>query len=108
MSVNYPRVVRVVRPPIFARTTPKPQDGSAVLSGWSVGPTQIRYCGSVEKNDTHSGSVYNVTITGLGRTSGPPGFQYRALQRFWAVRAKIGWSDHTDQSQSAYISEVKA
>jgi len=101
-------MVRVVRPPIFARTTKKPQEGIGFSSGWSVGPTQIRYCGSVEKKDRRLGNLYNVTIAGLGRTNGPPRVLPGAVQGFCLVRAVPRWSDHPDQSQPSYISEVTA
>lgn len=47
--VNYPRLVRVVRPPEICTDQEKTQDGTGANPLWSVGPTQIRYCGSEER-----------------------------------------------------------
>ena len=108
MTVRNPKVVRVVRPPENCTDHQKTQEGVGFSSGWSVGPTQIRYCGSVEKKERRLDSLYNVTIPGLGRTSGPPTVSPRAVRRFEVVRAVTRWSDHPDQSQPSYISEVTA
>jgi len=49
--INYPRLVRVVRPPENCTDHQNSQYGRGANPGWSVGPTQIRYCGSVERSE---------------------------------------------------------
>lgn len=58
--INYPRLVRVVRPPENCTDHQNSQYGRGANPGWSVGPTQIRYCGSVERSED---TLHRTSIT---------------------------------------------